>query len=322
MGDPVLLSVRDLRVSYRLSGGREARAVRGVSFEVRRGEVLALVGESGSGKTSAVRAVLGLSPGRVEGEIRLSGADPGALRGSERREARRRMQPVFQNPYGSLNPRLTVGAAVAEPLLIHGLASGREATRRAAALLARVGLDPVHHPSRRPREFSGGQRQRIAIARALAAEPELLLLDEPVSALDVSEQARILNLLADLRAERGLSYLLVTHDISVVRHVSDRVVVLYAGLVVEEGAAAEVLGRPAHPYTRALLSAAPVADPARPPARAPLCGEPPDPAATPPGCAFHPRCPWAEGECGDPAYVPALREAGPGHCASCRRLPL
>jgi oligopeptide/dipeptide ABC transporter ATP-binding protein len=320
--EPDLLVVEGLGVTYPLSGGREARAVRGVSLTVRRGEVLALVGESGSGKTSVLRAILRLSRGRVEGRVRLSGLDLRSIRGPALREARRRMQPVFQNPYASLNPRLTAGAAVAEPFLIHHRAGRAEAAGRAAELLARVGLDPARHAGRRPAEFSGGQRQRIAIARALAAEPELLLLDEPVSALDVSEQARILNLLADLRGERGLAYLLVTHDLSVVRHVADRIAVLYAGLVVEEGPAGALLARPAHPYTRALLAAAPVADPGRALSTVPVRGEPPDPAAPPAGCAFHPRCPRADAGCAEPTFAPALTAVSPDHLVACRHPPL
>ncbi len=319
---PALLAVENLTVSYRSANGRIARAVRGVSFRVAAGEVLSIVGGSGSGKTSVSRAVLRLSAGSVGGRILLDGVDFAALGGRALTAARRRIQPVFQNPYSSLNPMLPVGRAVAEPMRIHGLASRAEAERRGAALLRRVGLDPASDACRRPREFSGGQRQRIAVARALAAEPDLLILDEPVSALDVSEQARILNLLADLRAERGLAYLLISHDLRVVRHVSDRVAVMYGGTFVEEGPAEAVFTRPAHPYTRALVAAAPAVGPAARPGVRIGRGEPPDPAAPPAGCAYHPRCPFAEAACADSAADLSARPAGDGHVARCRRVPL
>ncbi|MGH7703880.1 MAG: ABC transporter ATP-binding protein, partial [Gemmatimonadales bacterium] len=264
------------------------RAVDGVSFEIGRGETLALVGESGSGKTSVGRTVLRLqepTAGRVLFEgIDLFQLDRRALQG-----IRRRAQIVFQNPYSSLNPRMTVGAAVAEGLEIHGLATGSEIPRRVAELLAEVGLDPGS-ANRYPREFSGGQRQRIGIARALGVQPAFLVCDEPVTALDVSVQAQVLNLLADLQRQRGLSYLFIAHDLAVVRQIAHRIAVMYLGRIVETGPVEELLSAPQHPYTQALLSAVPEPEPDRQRSRIVLPGDPPSPSKPPSGCAFHPRC--------------------------------
>jgi oligopeptide/dipeptide ABC transporter ATP-binding protein len=292
-GAEPLLRVRDLVKHYHRSGFFEGasltvRAVEGVSFEIARGETLALVGESGCGKTTVGRTVLRLQE-PTSGQVRFDGLDVFALPSRELRALRRRMQIIFQDPYSSLNPRMTVGAAVAEGVEIHRLAARSEIPQRVAALLEEVGLDPASG-SRYPHEFSGGQRQRIGIARALAVQPSFIVCDEPVSALDVSVQAQVLNLLVDLQQRRGLSYLFIAHDLAVVRQIADRVAVMYLGRIVETGPTEDVLSTPRHPYTRALLSAIPVPDPTGQRRRIILSGEPPSPAAPPPGCPFHPRC--------------------------------
>jgi len=287
-----LLAVRDLCVHYRprRGGGPPVRAVDGVSPELERGRSLGLVGESGCGKSTTARAIVGLERATA-GSIRLAGTE---LTGLGRRAwlpYRRRVQLVFQDPATALDPRQSVGSSVAEPLAIHRLGRARERRRRAAELLDAVGLD-ASHARRLPHELSGGQRQRVAIARALALEPELLVLDEPVSALDVSIQAQIVNLLRELQERLGLAYLFIAHDLAVVRHVCARVAVMYLGRIVEEGPREAVFGAPRHPYTRALLAAVPslggAAEDAPP---RPLRGEVPSPEAPPAGCAFHPRCP-------------------------------
>ncbi len=288
-----MLRVVDL-VKHYTSGGLFARrtppvrAVDGVSFELGRGETLGLVGESGCGKSTVGRTILRLQE-PTAGKTFFEGADVFTLERDALRTLRRRMQIIFQDPYGSLNPRMRIGDAVAEGIEIHRLAEGAEVKRRVGALLEEVGLDPTY-ARRYPHEFSGGQRQRIGIARALAVEPAFIVCDEPVSALDVSVQAQVLNLLADLQHRRGLSYLFIAHDLAVVRQVAQRVAVMYLGRIVEEGSTEALLAHPAHPYTVALLSAAPEPDPASAKQRIVLAGDLPSPSAPPPGCPFHTRC--------------------------------
>ncbi len=291
------------------------KAVDGVSFDIAPGETLALVGESGCGKTTTGRAVLRLVE-PTAGEIFFDGTDVRALRGEALRRLRRRMQIVFQDPYGSLNPRMTVGAAIKEGLIVHDLARGADATRRVATLLDEVGLRP-EFASRYPHEFSGGQRQRIGIARALAVEPSFIVCDEPVSALDVSVQAQVVNLLRDLQRERGLAYLFIAHDLAVVAHVADRVAVMYLGHIVELAPRAQLFATPRMPYTKALLSAVPVPDPRASRNRVLLPGEPPSPAHPPSGCVFHPRCPHPSKDEACTRIVPPLEEVAPGHFVAC-----
>ena len=288
-----LLEIRDLVKHYQPRGflARSAavvRAVDGVSFEVGRGETLGLVGESGSGKSTVGRTILRLQE-PTAGTARFEDVDIFALGREPLRALRRRMQIIFQDPYGSLNPRMRVGDAVAEGMEVHGHVPRREIPGRVASLLAEVGLDP-EYARRYPHEFSGGQRQRIGIARALAVEPAFIVCDEPVSALDVSVQAQVVNLLADLQRHRGLAYLFIAHDLAVVRQLAHRTAVMYLGRIVETGPTDEILDSPRHPYTQALRSAVPEPDPAPRPGRIVLGGEPPSPAAPPPGCPFHPRC--------------------------------
>jgi oligopeptide/dipeptide ABC transporter ATP-binding protein len=288
-----LLAVRDLVKHYTAGGifargAPPVRAVDGVSFDVGRGETLALVGESGCGKSSVGRTVLRLQE-PTGGEARFEDVDVFGLDRTALRRLRRRMQIIFQDPYGSLNPRMTVGAAIAEGIEIHRLATGPEVGRRVGALLEEVGLDPGYG-RRYPHEFSGGQRQRIGIARALAVEPSFIVCDEPVSALDVSVQAQVLNLLADLQRDRGLSYLFIAHDLAVVRQIAQRAAVMYLGRIVEAGPTEALLAAPRHPYTVALLSAVPEPDPSRRRSRIVLSGDLPSPSNPPPGCPFHTRC--------------------------------
>jgi oligopeptide/dipeptide ABC transporter ATP-binding protein len=325
-GEP-LLKTQDLQVHFPITEGilferrvGSVRAVDGVSLEVRRGETLGLVGESGCGKSTFARAVIRLVE-PTGGRIRFGGTDITELAGDELRRTRRRMQMIFQDPYASLNPRMTIGSMLAEPLRVHGLASGKEAAKRTRELIEIVGL-PRNAVNRYPHEFSGGQRQRAGIARALAVQPEFIAADEAVSALDVSIQAQIVNLLAELQKEFDLTYLFIAHDLSVVRHISDRIAVMYLGEVVELSPARELYDRPLHPYTTALVSAVPIPDPKVETRRKRMIlrGDVPSPANPPSGCRFHTRC-WLRRELGDPERCavepPALRELVPGHTVAC-----
>jgi oligopeptide/dipeptide ABC transporter ATP-binding protein len=320
-----LLEVRDLVVRFPVRTGFLGRAtgavqaVGGVSLDVARGETLALVGESGCGKTTTGRAILRLVE-PTAGTIRFDGTDLSALDARAMRAMRRRMQLVFQDPYASLNPRLTIGDAIREGIVVHRLAEGAAADARVRALLDEVGLRP-EWASRYPHEFSGGQRQRVGIARALAVEPEFLVLDEPVSALDVSVQAQVINLLARLQRDRGLTYLFIAHDLGVVEHLATRVAVMYLGQIVELAPVASLFARPVMPYTQALLSAIPVPDPAAPRERIPLLGDPPSPASPPSGCVFHPRCMHPAKDAACATIVPPLEPKAPGHLAACLKQP-
>jgi oligopeptide/dipeptide ABC transporter ATP-binding protein len=301
------------------SRSREAvHAVDGVSFELRKGETLGLVGETGCGKSTLARCITRLYS-ITGGTIDFDGRDISRLEGSELRDVRREVQMIFQDPYGSLNPRRRVGSIISDPFVIHGTLDGQARKRRVQELMELVGLNPEHY-NRFPNEFSGGQRQRIGVARALALQPKLIVCDEPVSALDVSIQAQIINLLADLQAELGLTYLFIAHDLSVVQHVSDRVAVMYLGKVAELADVDDLYGHPRHPYTNALLSAVPVADPnaAAQRERIVLIGDVPSPINPPSGCHFHTRCPKAQELCvaEDPPLVPRFADA-PGHVAAC-----
>jgi peptide/nickel transport system ATP-binding protein/oligopeptide transport system ATP-binding protein len=271
-----------------VGGAAPIRAVEGVSFTIARGETLGLVGESGSGKSTVGRAVLRLEA-PTRGTVHFDGSDLAALGGRELRALRRRMQMVFQDPFGSLNPRRTIGDSIAEGLAIHRIGKAGDRRYRVETLLEEVGLD-ASHANRFPHEFSGGQRQRVGIARALAVEPQFMVCDEPVSALDVSIQAQVLNLLLELRDRHELSYLFIAHDLTVVRRIAHRVAVMYMGTIVEVGPAREVIGAPRHPYTRALASAIPRPDPGHRAEQIVLAGEPPSPTALPAGCPFEPRC--------------------------------
>jgi oligopeptide transport system ATP-binding protein len=315
-----LLEVQDLKVHFPVKHGMFSRvrdyvrAVDGVSFQVEPGETLGLVGESGCGKTTLGRAIVRLvNP--TAGRVSLEGEDITDMRGELLRARRRKFQMIFQDPYGSLNPRMSVESIIGEALDIHKLASNGEARReRVVELLRSVGLEALH-AQRYPHEFSGGQRQRIGIARALAVQPKLIVCDEPVSALDVSVQAQIVNLLQDLQQRQGMAYLFIAHDLAVVEHISRRVMVMYLGRVVEEASAKSIVRAPKHPYTQALLSAVPVLDPQTRRKRILLPGDVPSPIHPPSGCPFHPRCPVAEPRCR--TEVPVLRELAVGHRASC-----
>ena len=302
-GEPPLLELVEVVKHFRSKDGTGVvHAVDGVSLTLRRGETLGIVGESGCGKSTLARVALRLVE-PTAGAIRFEGEDLLALGPRALRARRRDMQLVFQDPYASLDPRFTVGAIIAEPLAIHGIGSRETRRRKVAELLRTVGLE-ADAARRYPHEFSGGQRQRIGIARAIALEPKLVIADEPVSALDVSIQSQILNLLADLKERLGLSYVFISHDLAVVEHISDRVAVMYLGRVVETADTDDLYARPAHPYTQALISAIPQPEPERRRERIVLGGDVPNPEAPPPGCPFHPRCPKAMPRCRSEAPEP------------------
>ena len=325
--DRPLLRVRDLTVWFPITEGLvfqrrigDVRAVDGVSFELRRGETLGLVGESGCGKSTTGRAIVRLYR-PTSGTVEFDGVDISGLEGSALKGMRRRVQMIFQDPYASLDPRMTAGSIVSEPLDIHGIGSRSERAARVREMLATVGLDPAYGV-RYPHEFSGGQRQRIGVARALALDPDLIVADEPISALDVSIQAQILNLLQRLQARLGLTYLFIAHDLAVVRHISDRIAVMYLGRIVEVASSRELNTHPLHPYSVALLSAVPIPDPLVEGRRKRIIlrGDVPSPASPPSGCRFHTRC-WLRERLGNPERCvsedPPLREVATGHAVAC-----
>jgi oligopeptide transport system ATP-binding protein len=317
-----LLSVKNLKMHFPITQGiilqrqvGSVKAVDDVSFDIQNGETLGLVGESGCGKSTTGRAILQLYK-PTAGAVEFGGRDLVKLGGGEMRRMRRELQMIFQDPYASLNPRMTVGSIIGEPLEIHNLAKGRAKQERVQELLRTVGLNP-YFANRYPHEFSGGQRQRIGIARALAVEPKFIVCDEPISALDVSIQAQIINLLEELQERLGLTYLFIAHDLAVVRHISDRVAVMYVGKIVELTDRNEIFENPLHPYTRALLSAIPVPDPVleKRRTRIILTGDVPSPVNPPTGCRFNPRCPYAEDNC--KTDEPPLAEVRAGHFVAC-----
>jgi len=291
------------------------RAVDGVSFDIKKGETLGLVGESGCGKSTTGRTILQLYK-PTAGNVEFEGHDLVHLKHEPMRQMRRKMQMIFQDPYASLNPRMTVGQLIAEPLIVHNVATGEEINKRVEHLLTKVNLNPAF-ASRYPHEFSGGQRQRIGVARALALNPSFIICDEPISALDVSIQAQVVNLLEELQQELGLTYLFIAHDLSMVRHISDRVAVMYLGVIMELTSRDELYNNPLHPYTQALLSAVPIPDPVADAKRERtiLKGDVPSPANPPSGCRFRTRCPIAQPQCADSR--PEFRELRPGHFVAC-----
>jgi oligopeptide transport system ATP-binding protein len=320
-----LVDVKGLRMYFPVTAGlliqrkiADVRAVDGLDFSVKSGETLGLVGESGCGKSTTGRAVLQLYR-PTAGTVNFAGTELTTLKGGDLRRFRRRMQMIFQDPFSSLNPRMSVAQIIGEPLAIHGLYKGAERRDRIQYIMQAVGLNPVF-ARRYPHEFSGGQRQRIGIGRALAVEPDFIVCDEPVSALDVSIQAQVINLLEDLQGEFGLTYLFIAHDLAVVRHISDRVAVMYLGKMMELADSNELYENPLHPYTKALLSAVPITDPEveRQRERIILTGDVPSPLRPPPGCVFNTRCPIAVDECRE--RVPDWREHIPGHWVACHRV--
>jgi oligopeptide transport system ATP-binding protein len=320
-----LVDVKGLRMYFPVTAGlliqrkiADVRAVDGLDFSVKSGETLGLVGESGCGKSTTGRAVLQLYR-PTAGTVNFAGTELTTLKGGDLRRFRRRMQMIFQDPFSSLNPRMSVAQIIGEPLAIHGLYKGVERRDRIQYIMQAVGLNPVF-ARRYPHEFSGGQRQRIGIGRALAVEPDFIVCDEPVSALDVSIQAQVINLLEDLQGEFGLTYLFIAHDLAVVRHISDRVAVMYLGKMMELADSNELYENPLHPYTKALLSAVPITDPEveRQRERIILTGDVPSPLRPPPGCVFNTRCPIAVDECRE--RVPDWREHIPGHWVACHRV--
>jgi oligopeptide transport system ATP-binding protein len=322
--EEILLRVQQLKKYFPVAGRlfqREARAVKAVddvSFEIHTGETLGLVGESGCGKTTLARAILQLDP-PTSGSVELDGRQLVGIQGEELRRMRTRMQIIFQNPYSSLNPRMTVGRALLQPMIVHGIARGKEAEERASELLRKVGLSP-NFANRFPVEFSGGQRQRIGIARALSVNPGFVVCDEPISSLDVSMQAQIVNLLRRLQRELNLTYLFISHDLAIVRYISNRMAVMYLGKIVEIGESRAICGAPLHPYTQALWSAVPIADPELEARRKRILleGDVPTPLNPPSGCRFHPRCRMATAICKD--VEPELIEVGSARWAACHNI--
>lgn len=320
--DGVLLSVRNLVKHFPITRGiifqkqiGAVHAVDDISFDIHQGETLGLVGESGCGKSTTGRTILQLYR-PTSGQVLFDGIDLVALKGNELRKMRRRVQMIFQDPYASLNPRMTVGEIIGEPLLIHGVAKGKAIQERVEQLLELVGLNPAFS-NRYPHEFSGGQRQRIGVARALALQPDLIVCDEPISALDVSIQAQVVNLLEDLQHQFGLTYLFIAHDLSMVRHISDRIAVMYLGVLVELADRNELYNHPLHPYTQALLSAVPIPDPFVEERRRRIIleGDVPSPVNPPSGCRFRTRCKYAKEQCSE--VKPEWRELQPGHFVAC-----